>query len=159
MLLYDININSAHALKRYILDKNEISVHVQDNLANLKEAEIICTVTNAESPLFGPDDITKGAHINAIGSYKPNMQEIDPLILRDGLLFVDSRESVLQESGDLMKPIKQEIFSSNVIKAEIGELFNDKVYGRQTNEEISIFKSVGLGVQDLYMANKIYTLL
>jgi ornithine cyclodeaminase/alanine dehydrogenase len=156
VLLYDINLNAANELKKYICSKEKVTVQIQTDLKDLKQAEIICMVTNAESPLFSPDDISKGVHINAIGSYKPNMQEIDPRILKEGLLFVDSRESVLKESGDLIKPINNKIFTSEIIKAEIGDLLNGKALGRQTQEEITIFKSVGLGVQDLYMANKIF---
>lgn len=159
VLLYDINVKNAIALKSYILEKEKILVQVEDNLVNLKNAEIICTATIAESPLFGLNDISKGVHINAIGSYKPNMQEIDPQILKEGMLFVDSRDAVLQESGDLIKPINYKLFSKDVIKAEIGELFLNKVKGRHTSEEISIFKSVGLGVQDLYVADKIYSVI
>lgn len=84
------------------------------------------------------------------------MQELDPLIIKSGKLFVDSREAVLKESGDLIKPISRKVFSENIIKAEIGELIKNKVSGRQTDDEITIFKSVGLGVQDLFVANAIY---
>jgi ornithine cyclodeaminase/alanine dehydrogenase len=156
VMLYDINIDAATELKNHLTDKFNGSIQIENSLQNLKQADIICTTTNAESPLFGPNDISRGVHINAIGSYKPNMQEIAPLILKNGRLFVDSRSSVLKESGDLIKPIELKVFSGDIIKAEIGELINGKVSGRTTDKEITIFKSVGLGVQDLYIANKIF---
>ena len=84
------------------------------------------------------------------------MQEIDPLIIKSSVLYTDSREAVLKESGDLIKPINDHIISTDFVKAEIGDLINKKVAGRQTDDEITIFKSVGLGVQDLFVANTIY---
>jgi len=155
-LLFDVNIAAANQLKAEMEDRLGISIRVLKTPEHLKEADIICTATNSEHPLFSLIDVSKGTHINAIGSYKPNMQEIDPAIIKSGKLFVDSRESVLKESGDLIKPINENIFSPGIIKAEIGDLINKKAKGRQDNHEITIFKSVGLGVQDLFMANSIY---
>lgn len=156
VLLYDTNTDAAEKFKNEMEERQSISINVEKNLQNLKQADIICTATNSEKPLFSRDDISEGVHINAIGSYKPNMQELDPLIIKSGKLFVDSSEAVLKESGDLIKPISRKVFSENIIKAEIGDLINNEVTGRQTDDEITIFKSVGLGVQDLFVANAIY---
>jgi len=156
VLLYDINIDAAKKLKVEMEEKLNVSIYIEQNLQKLKQADIICTATNSEMPLFSSNDISKGVHINAIGSYKPNMQEIDPLIIKSSILFADSRDAVLKESGDLIKPINSGILSENIIKAEIGDLINNKVNGRQADDEITIFKSVGLGVQDLFIANAIY---
>jgi len=155
-LLYDLNIDAANKVKTEMEGKLNISIRVEKNLKHLKQADIICTATNSEKPLFSQKDISKGVHINAIGSYKPNMQELDPIINKEGKLFVDSRESVLKESGDLIKPIAENIFTDSIIEAEIGELINEKIIGRHTDNEITIFKSVGLGVQDLFVANAIF---
>jgi len=155
-LLYDLNTYAAMKLKREIEEKENISAEVVNSPEYLYDANIICTATNSKNPLFSWNNISKGTHINAIGSYKPDMQEIDPEIIKSGNLFVDSRESVLKESGDLIKPINENIFDQNIIKGEIGELINNKINGRRDNNDITIFKSVGLGVQDLFMANMIY---
>ena len=155
-LLYDLFTDAANKIKTEMEGKLNISIRVEKNLEHLEQADIICTATNSEKPLFSQKDISKGVHINAIGSYKPNMQEIDPSIIKSGKLFVDSRESVLKESGDLIKPISKHIFTDAVIEAEIGELINKKADRRQNENEITIFKSVGLGVQDLFVANAIF---
>ena len=155
-LLFDRNATAAQNLKAEVEEALNIDIRVSENPEDVKEAKIICTATNAESPLFSERDISKGTHINAIGSFKPNMQEIDPAILKTGRLFVDSRESVLKESGDLIKSIDEGIFTNDVIEAEIGELINKKAEGRRNDDEVTIFKSVGLGLQDLFMANMIY---
>jgi len=155
-LLYDLVPDAAHKLKKEMENKLNISIRVMENPEYLKEADVICTATGSEQPLFSEKDISKGVHINAIGSYKPAMQEIDPGIIKSGRLFVDSRESVLKESGDLLKPISEKIFSAAIIEAEIGELINNKATGRLDDDEITIFKSVGLAVQDLFLASMIY---
>ena len=155
-LLYDLNTDAANTVKTEMEEKLNIYIRVEKNLEHLKLADIICTATNSEKPLFSQKDISKGVHINAIGSYKPNMQELDPLIIKEGKLIVDSRQSVLKESGDLIKPIAEHIFTDSVVEAEIGELINNKASDMHDNNEISIFKSVGLGVQDLFVANAIF---
>lgn len=155
-LFYDLVPDAAHKLKSEMEGKLNISIRVMKDPEYLKEADIICTATGSKHPLFSKKDISKGVHINAIGSYKPSMQEIDPEILRCSRLFVDSRESVLKESGDLVKPISEQLFTDAVIEAEIGELISNIATGRIDNNEITIFKSVGLAVQDLFLASMIY---
>jgi len=155
-LLYDLNRDTVEKMRSEMEKKLNISIQVEQNLEKLKKADIICTATNAKGPLFGINDISKGVHINAVGSYRPDMQEIDPEILLSGSLFTDSGVSVLKESGDLIKPINDGYFSKNIIKGDIGEVINLKVRGRIDANDITIFKSVGLGVQDLFMANTIY---
>lgn len=153
-LLYDLDVDVANKVKTELEPKLNISISVEKNLGNLKQADIICTTTTSEKPLFCLKDISKNVHINAIGSYKPNMQELDPSIIKSGKLFVDSRNAVLKESGDLIKPIRDKIFTDDIIDSEIGELINKKNIGSQNG--ITIFKSVGLGVQDLFIANAIF---
>lgn len=155
-LLYDLNMDAAIKLKAEMEEKLNISIHIEKDLEHLKTADIICTATNSEKPLFSLKDISKGVHINAMGSYKSNMQELDPFIIKEGKLFVDSRRSVLKESGDLIKPITEHIFTDRIIEAEIGELINKKMVGRDSENEITVFKSVGLGVQDLFAAHAIF---
>lgn len=154
VLLYDLNADIAKKFSLEMGGKLDVSIHIEKDLSKLKQADIICTATTAKDPLFSLNDISAGVHINAIGSYKPDMQEIDPTIINNGKLYVDSREAVIEESGDLIKPISKGIFSEEIIEAEIGEL--NKRTGRTNENEITIFKSVGLGVQDLFIANAIY---
>jgi len=122
----------------------------------LNECDIICTATNAKKPLFYKEHIKPGAHINAIGSFKPNMQEIDPSILHDAKLFVDQKEPCLSESGDLIKPIRDGLFTREHVYGEIGEFALGIIEGRTSREEITVFKSVGIAIQDFVVANSIY---
>lgn len=122
----------------------------------LNEADIICTATNATVPIFKREDVRKGAHINAIGSFQPHMQELDPWLIKDARVFVDQREPCLKESGDLIKPIQQGIISENHIAGEIGELLLNKIAGRESDDQITVFKSVGVAIQDYVVATDIY---
>jgi len=155
-MVFDIDPVASEQFKSELSQKLGIEIVIETDKNALKEADIICTATNSESPLFGKEDIKDGVHINAIGSYKPNMQEIDPEILKNSKIYVDSSKAVLSESGDFIKPISDRLITSDCIHAEIGDLIIGKKTGRQSPDEITVFKSVGLAVQDLYIANEVH---
>ncbi len=156
-MLYDLNPHSAMRLKEMSQDKLKLTVSIEEDMGNLKKADVICTATSSENPLFSLDEISKGVHINAIGSFKPHMQEISPLIVKASRLYIDSREAALKETGDLIKPITEDYISRTFVRDEIGDLINDQCDGRQSADEITLFKSVGIAVQDLFIANAVYT--
>ena len=123
----------------------------------LRDADVITTVTTARDPVFPAEAVKRGAHINGVGSFKPDMQEIPPEIyLKANRVFVESREAVLSEAGDLIIPIKGGLFAEKIITGELGELVAGKVEGRKSDEEITLFKTVGIGVQDAVAAGEIY---
>ena len=155
-MLYDLSPSAAAKLKEQMQDKLNISLSVEKHLGNLRKAEVICTATGSTAPLFSMDDISRGVHINAIGSFKPHMQEDQSRIIQTCRLFVDSREAVLKEAGDLVKPIKDGVIQSTFVRDEIGDLINGECDGRQSSDEITLFKSVGIAVQDLFVANAVY---
>ena len=136
--------------------KLNIEISVAESNSVLKECDIICTATNAEAPLFFSDEVKPGVHINAIGSFKPNMQELDPQLLKQAKIFIDQKEPCLAESGDLIKPINDKLFSPEHIQGEIGEFALGKIEGRTSENEITVFKSVGVAIQDFVVANRIY---
>lgn len=133
-----------------------IEVRVAPNNEVLKECDVICTATNSEVPLFQKGHLKTGVHINAIGSFKPNMQELDPEILQQAKIIVDQKEACLKESGDLIRPINAGLFDANHISGELGEYSLGKIEGRKSGEEITVFKSVGVAIQDYVIANRIY---
>lgn len=136
--------------------ENYSHIKIAKDLTVLKTCDIICTVTNSEQPLFQFKHLKKGVHINAIGSYKPNMQEIDPEILQKASIYVDQKEVCLLESGDFIKPIQKGLFNAEEIKGDIGTYALGKIKGRNKPDEITLFKSVGVAIQDFTVANKIY---
>jgi ornithine cyclodeaminase len=118
----------------------------------VENADIICTATTSMNPVFADDDIKPGTHISAVGSYLPEMQEVPAETLRRAKIFVDSRSASMQEAGDLIQPIRQGLFDETHIRGELGEVVLGKIPGRESPEEITCFKSVGIAVQDAMAA-------
>ena len=114
----------------------------------INNADIVCTATTSTKPVIAFENLKQGVHINAVGAFKPEMQEIDAKTIVNALVVVDSRESVIAEAGDLVIPINQGLITKDHVHAEIGELFNGKKNGRASDEQITLFKSCGVAVQD-----------
>lgn len=133
-----------------------IDIEVAETKKVLQECDVICTATNAEAPLFLFEDVKPGVHINAIGSFKPNMQELDPHLLKQAKIIVDQKEPCLAESGDLIKPIASQLFTEEHVWGDIGAYALKEIQGRTSEKEITVFKSVGVAIQDYVVANRIY---
>jgi len=118
----------------------------------INKADIVCTATTSTTPVIAFENLKKGVHINAVGAFKPEMQEIDAETIVNALIVVDSRESVLAEAGDIVIPINQGLITKDHVHAEIGELNNKTKTGRTSSEEITLFKSCGVAVQDTVSA-------
>lgn len=156
ILIFEKNSDRAYRFIDELQEKSSAEMVYCEDTSALKEADIICTATNATEPLFRREDVKKGAHINAIGSFQPHMQELDPLLIRDARVFLDSWEPCLKESGDLIKPIREGIFNENHISGEIGDVLRKRIRGRESEDQITIFKSVGVAIQDYMVATEIY---
>lgn len=154
--IFDTQQQAAKIFKTEMQQKLNINIQIASSNAVLQECDVICTATNAQTPLFSLQEISEGVHINAIGSFKPNMQEIDPFLLKKARIYVDQKEPCLAESGDLIKPINDGLFSASHIYGEIGEFALNRIEGRKSENEITVFKSVGVAIQDFVVANKIY---
>lgn len=119
-------------------------------------ADIICTTTAAREPILKGDWITAGAHINAVGSSIAATRELDTNAVKSSRLFVDRRESTLNEAGDFLIPKKEGAIGDDHIVGEIGELLLQTVKGRRNPAEITLFKSLGLAIEDVASASHIY---
>jgi ornithine cyclodeaminase len=119
-------------------------------------ADIICTVTSATDPILQGDWISSGTHINAVGSSIPFARELDTAAMVKSKLFVDRRESTLNEAGDFLIPQKEGAIDDSHIKGELGDILMDRVGGRESPEEVTLFKSLGLAVEDVAAAYFIY---
>ena len=116
------------------------------------DADIICTATTSTTPVFSDSDIKPGVHISAIGSYTPEMQEVPAMTIKRAKVVVDSRSAVLAESGDLIQPIQSGLITESHVFAELGEIILGKKPGRESSDEVTFFKSVGVAVQDAMAA-------
>jgi alanine dehydrogenase len=120
------------------------------------DAEIICTTTAAREPILRGEWIAPGTHINAVGSSIPFTRELDTAAVANARLYVDRRESTLNESGDFLLAKKEGTIDDSHIIGEIGELLLGTIDGRRTPDEITLFKSLGLAIEDLAAANHVY---
>ena len=136
------------AARKYVVD---VSVSESAEVAS-RGADVICTVTASREPVLFGEWLTPGAHVNAVGASLPTTRELDTAAVGRSRVFVDRRESALAEAGDLLIPIQERAFGEKHIVAEIGELLAGKATGRRDDQEITLFKSLGLAVEDLACA-------
>jgi ornithine cyclodeaminase len=114
----------------------------------VENAEIICTATTSSIPVFDDNDLKPGVHISAVGGYTPDMQEVPVQTVGRALIVVDSYATVLDEAGDIVQAIRAGAIQQSNIHAELGEIVLGKKSGRQFDDQITFFKSVGNAVQD-----------
>ncbi len=120
-------------------------------------ADILVTATNSMLPVFKSSALGPGIHINAIGSFRPDMQELPTeALMRSEKVVVESREAALEETGDFVIPIRQGVFSAQKLYAELGDIVRGSKAPRENNEEITIFKSVGLAAMDVVVGKMLY---
>jgi alanine dehydrogenase len=119
---------------------------------------IVITASTSKTPVLNGEWLDAGAHVNAIGSHTPDARELDTAAIKRAKIIVDSREAALKEAGDIMIPISEGLITPDHIYAELGEVVTGKKAGRQNDDEITLFKSQGLAIQDVSTAKKIYDL-
>ncbi len=129
---------------------------VESNEEAVQGADIIVTVTSTTDPVLKRDWIADGAHLNVVGSCFPHCRETDTATMAASKLFVDRRESTLNEAGDYLIAAKEGAIGPEHIQAEIGEILIGAAKGRTADEEITLFKALGLAVEDLAAAEYIY---
>ena len=121
--------------------------------AAARGADVIALVTAAREPVLRRAWVRDGAHICAVGACRPDQREMDTALVREARVFVDSRAGALAEAGDLVIPIKEGAIDANHIAAELGDVFGGRAPGRRTVTEITIFKSLGMAVEDVAAAH------
>lgn len=151
--VFGLQVEKANAFAMKMQEKLNIEVIVAKSAETLREADVICTATSSNTPVFNDLHIKNGAHINGVGSYKPDMAEIPPDTIARARLIVDQMQGCLAEAGDIIQPIQQGIITKDHIHGELGDLVAGKISSRETEEEITVFKSVGVAVQDLITAD------
>ncbi len=134
-------------------EKFHIEISPARSPDQLNQADIICTATTSNTPVFAPQFINAGAHINGIGSFTATMQEIPAEVIRKSWLVVDQYESALKEAGDIITPIQQGLIDQNHLRAELGEIILGRNAGRTLRDQVTVFKSVGNAIQDLAIAD------
>ncbi len=136
---------------------NNVRVEVAGSVEEaLDGADIICTTTASRDPILSGTHLSGGMHINAVGSSVPFARELESSVMAASRIFVDRRESTLNESGDFLMARDDGAITDGSIVAEIGDILNGSAEGRRSEDEITLFKSLGLAVEDIAAADLVY---
>src|SRR5436190_426382 len=155
VMLFDEK-NAKHLVNE-LSDEYNLPIHINKNVEQAVEhADIICTVTASKEPVVMGDWIATGTHINAVGSSTASSRELDTTAIVRSKLFTDRYESLFNEGGDFLIPKKEGAVTDEHVKAEIGEVLSGTKKGRENNEEITVFKSLGIAAEDIFSAYHIY---
>lgn len=132
-------------------------VAVETSDEAVTDADLIITATTATSPVFDASRVKAGATVSCVGGYQPHMQELDPAIFaRTSKIYFDSQDAVLSEAGDILIPLEKGLVTKDDFTGDLGYVVKGELPARENDEEIIVFKSVGIATQDLVAAKQIY---
>ncbi|MHA1236976.1 MAG: ornithine cyclodeaminase family protein [Candidatus Hodarchaeales archaeon] len=155
--VYDIRKDVSEEFALEMSKKLNIEVEVADSAEEtVKSADIILTATTSATPIFHGKWIRPGTHISGIGSHSPGTRELDGDTVLNSKVICDQISACLAEAGDLIIPLNDGIISKDHIYGELGDIISGKKPGRENDQEITLFKSVGLAVQDAATAKLVY---
>lgn len=127
-----------------------------DAASAVRDADIVVLTTASPTPVVSTTDIAAGTHICAVGACRPTQREMPGPLVAASRLFVDSREAALVEAGDIVLPISEGLMSERHIAGELGDVVAGQCDGRRRADEITIFKSLGMAVEDVVAARLAY---
>ncbi len=157
VIVWSRNPKHAHALIESAAKEHDAAFEVAgDPAAAVGHADVICTVTASREPVLMGNWLKDGAHINAVGASVPTTRELDTAAVVKSRIFVDRRESAFAEAGDILIPMQEGKLQATDIVAEVGELLTGAAKGRRDDKEITLFKSLGIAVEDLACAQWLY---
>jgi alanine dehydrogenase len=155
--IFDIDRPRAADFARAMAEEFQVE---SSEVATAREAvagsDLVVTVTTAREPVFCGDWLEKGTHVSGVGSNSPAKKELDGVTFSRSKLVLDFREQVLQEAGDLQQAMRSGAIDLDHIHAELGDIVTGKKEGRSSPEEITLFKSVGVAVEDIATAAFVY---
>ncbi|MEI5906877.1 ornithine cyclodeaminase family protein [Bacillus spongiae] len=147
----------ARQFKKEMEEKHGVEITIFHSVEEaVQHADIICTVTSSTVPILDGSWVKKGAHVNAVGACRPMDRELDSDLVKNAHFYVDRLESAVNESGDYLIPLKEGVIDETHILGEIGDVIKQTVQGRQAEDNITIFESLGLAVEDLAVAEFLY---
>lgn len=155
--IWSRNETNSKVLAEEVSANYKIDINIAKNPEEaVRDMDIICTVTSSADPLVKGEWVSKGTHINAVGSSTPVARELDTVAILKSKLFTDCYESLFKEAGDFIIPKNEGAIDDSHVKGEIGELLLGKKEGRTNDNDITVFKSLGLAVEDIFSVNYIY---
>ena len=156
ILVWARDYHAALAFAQQQSKRTGLSISAVDNPAEAGACDIICTVTAAAEPVLKGDWLKPGAHVNLVGSHSLSAREADTALIVNSRLYVDSLISAQAEAGDIMIPVQEGAISLEHILGEIGSVASGELSGRLDDQQITVYKSLGITAQDLFAAADIY---
>ena len=153
VLVFGRNRAHAEAFCAEMQTRTGLKMEIARQADQLAEAHIVCTATTSDVPVFEHRHLPKGVHINGVGAYRPHTREIPALTMQAATIVVDQRTAAAAEAGDIVLPMQEGLLGSHPLLIELGEIVTGKQNGRMSDDEITVFKSVGNAVQDLAVAS------
>jgi alanine dehydrogenase len=155
--VYDVFEASARQLQESLQKEIGVKITVAQSAREaVLDADLLVTVTTAKEPIVRANWLKPGMHINAVGSHRPDLRELDGATLAAAKIVVDSREAIMAECGDILLAIQEKAITANSLHAEIGEVLAGKKPGRTSSDEITLYKAVGIAIQDVATAHLVY---
>jgi len=155
--IYSPSGKSALSIKRELEQQCGVPIEAVNTAQEaVRDSDLLVTVTTAKEPIVESEWLKPGAHINAVGSHRPDLREIDGATLQRAKVFVDSHEAIMAECGDILLALKEKTITQADILGEIGEVLAGGKTGRSNASEITLYKSVGIAIQDVATAQLVY---
>ena len=155
--VWDINKEYSHLFVQKMRKQYDVDIIEAETVGEaVNNADVICTVTASIRPVLERRWVKPGAHINAVGACSPDARELDSEIVSKSKLYVDFVESTINEAGDFLIPRQEGLIDNHHILGEIGDILTDKIVGRSNNIDITIFKALGLAIEDIAAASYVY---
>ena len=150
------SINSKSDYIHELEDLLDIPITIEKNITKLLNTDILVTSTTSPTPLFDGNLLDNGIHINCIGAHTKETREVDLRTIEKSKVVVDERSAALREAGELIIPIQNGEITDNIIYAELAEIVSGQKPGRLTDDEITLFKSMGLSLEDISTAKFVF---
>jgi ornithine cyclodeaminase len=155
--LYSPSGTSARRIKEDLERPCGLAIEVVDSAqAAVRDSDLLVTVTTAKAPIVQAEWLKPGVHINAVGSHRPDLREIDGATMKRAKVVVDSHDAVMAECGDILLALKEQSIGAADIHGEIGEVLAGVKAGRSSPSEVTLYKSVGIAIQDVAAAQLVY---
>jgi alanine dehydrogenase len=155
--IYSPSGTSAISLKQELQSEIGAVIEVAKSAEEtVRGSDLIVTATTAKEPIVTAKWLQPGAHINAVGSHRPDSRELDATTLARSNVFVDSRDAIMAECGDVLLALEEKSITPGHVQTEIGEVLADTKPGRTKTDEVTLYKSVGIAIQDVATADLVY---
>ncbi|HKZ72518.1 MAG TPA: hypothetical protein VJ011_00560 [Steroidobacteraceae bacterium] len=137
-------------------DASRVQIHAVRGAEDAAACDIVCAVTGAHEPLVKGEWLRPGCHVNLVGAHSASTREADTALIAGASVFVDSMDAAFREAGDILLPLQEGAIDRAHVKGEIGAVLLGRLTGRRNEEEITVYKSLGLVAQDLVAAHAVF---